>query len=122
MVVDASAPITIRTLANAIAYIDAIRQLDAATGIWYSLFPEGTQGYCTALQTAWINLRLRNSGTLAGSVYLKITRGDNGAIVWNQSYNLARNAYVDRNQISNGIPNTHLSLTVEVGHTYYTVM
>ena len=117
MVVDASAPITIHTLANAKAYIDAIRQLDSASGIWYSLFPEGAQGYCTALQTAWINLRLRNSGTLAGSVYLKITRGDTGAIVWNQSYSLAINAYVDIDQISFVMPNTDLTLTFEVGHT-----
>ena len=116
MVVDAIAPITIVTLANAHAYIDAIRQLNPATGIWYSLFPEGQQGYCTAEQTCWINLRLRNNGTLAGSVYLKITRGDTGAVIWNQSYNLAINAYVDIDQINFVMPNTDLALTFEIGH------
>jgi hypothetical protein len=117
MVVDASAPITIRVLANAYAHIDAIRQLDVNSGIWYSLFPEGEQGYCNANTTAFINLRLKNTGSAAGNVYLKITRGDNGAIVWNQSYNLAINAYVDIDQISFVMPYTDLALTFEVGHT-----
>ena len=116
MVVDAIAPITIRTLANAKAVIDAIRQLDSFTSIWYSLFPEGAQGYCTAEQTCWINLRLRNGGTLAGTVYLKVTRGDNGAIIWNQTYNLAINAYVDIDQINFVMPNADLALTFEIGH------
>lgn len=117
MVVDASAPITIRTIANPYAVIDAIRQLDPATSVWYSLYPEGQQGYCTAGQTCWINLRLRNGGSLAGSVYLKVTRGDNGAIVWNQSYNLAVNAYVDIDQINFVMPAADLLLTFEIGHT-----
>lgn len=117
MVVDASAPITIRTLANATAVIDAIRQLNSASGVWYNLYPEGQTGYCNASQPCWINLRLRNGGTISGSIYLKITRGDTGTVVWNQSYNLAVNAYVDIDQINFVMPNTDLILNFEVGHT-----
>lgn len=116
MVVDASANLTIITLANAYAHIDAIRQLDANSGIWYSLFPEGQQGYCTANALAWINLRLRNIGSLDGTVYLKITRTDNNQVIWDQSYTLAMNAYVDIDQINFTMPNYDLALTFEIGH------
>lgn len=117
MVVDGSATLTIRALAEAFAVIDAIRQLDASTGVWYSLYPEAQQGYCGAGALCWINLRLRNGGTLDGSVYLKITRGDNGAVIWNQSYSLAVNAYVDIDQINFTMPANDLALTFEIGHT-----
>ena len=117
MVVDASASITINVLANAHAYIDAIRQLDPATSIWYNLFPEGQQGYCTVDQTCWINLRLRNNGTAAGQIYLKITRQDINYMIWNQTYNLARDAYVDIDQISFVMPSSNLTLVVEIGHS-----
>ena len=117
MVVDATAPITIKVLANPYAHIDAIRQLDATTGIWYSLFPEAQQGFCNAGAIAWINLRLKNIGNVAGNVYLKITRGDTGAVVWDQSYSLAINAYVDIDQINFVMPSADLVLTFEIGHT-----
>lgn len=113
---DASAPLTIRTLANPVAVIDAIRQLDPATNTWYSLYPEGQQGYCTAGQTCWINLRLRNGGTRQGAVYLKITRQDIGAVIWNQSYTLAVNAYTDIDQINFVMPATDVTLVFEIGH------
>lgn len=116
MVVDATATITINTLAEAWAHIDAIRQLDPATSTWYSLFPEGQQGYCTAGQTCWINLRLGNYGTLDGTVYLKITRNDTGAVIWDQSYALAINQYVDIDQINFVMPNANIALTFEIGH------
>jgi len=117
MVVDASSSLTINKLASAHAYIDAIRQLDAASGIWYSLFPEAQQGQCTVGAVCWINMRLRNNGNGSGSCYLKITRGDTGIIIWNQSYSLGVNAYVDVDQISFVMPNANLALTFEIGHT-----
>lgn len=116
MVVDASATLTINTLANAYAFIDAIRQLDPATSSWYSLYPEGQQGYCTAGQTCWINLRLRNAGTLDGTLYLIVTRTDTNAQIWNQQYNLAIGAYVDIDQINFVMPNANIGLTFEIGH------
>jgi len=99
------------------AFIDAIRQLDSATSIWYSLFPEGQQGYCNVGAVCWINMRLRNNGNGMGSIYVKITRGDTGAVVWNQSYTLAENAYVDIDQINFVMPDVDLTLTFEIGHT-----
>jgi len=116
MVVDATAPITINVLANPYAHIDAMRQLDPATSIWYNLFPEGQQGYCTVDQTCWINLRLHNIGTAAGQVYLKITRTDINYIIWNQTYNLERDAYVDIDQISFIMPLSNITLVFEIGH------
>lgn len=117
MVVDVTGTITINTLANPVAVIDAIRELDGGTGVWYSIFPEAQQGYCTASQLCWINLRLRNGGTATGSVYLKITRQDTGAVIWNQSYSLPVGGYVDIDQINFTMPNTNISLAFEIGHT-----
>lgn len=115
MVVDAQASITINTLST-LAVIDAIRQLDPATGTWYSLFPEGQTGYCTAGQTCWINLRLRNGGDVAGTIYLKITRTDTGAVIWNQNYAQPIGGYVDIDQINFLMPNTDITLAFEIGH------
>lgn len=122
MVVDASAGITIKKLAAPHAFIDAIQQLDAYTGTWYLLYDASgvgtpTQGYCNVGALCWINMRLRNNGNAAGSIYLKITRTDNGAVIWNQSYSLAVNAYVDIDQINFIMPNSDLTLTFEIGHT-----
>jgi hypothetical protein len=115
MVVDATSTITIRTLANPHAFIDAVRQLDPATSIWYNLYPEGQQGYCTAARIGWINLRIRNDGTLAGTLYLKITKPD-GGIIFDKNYSLGVNAYYDEDQISFDMPATDLTLTFELGH------
>lgn len=121
MVVDGTAPITIKTLAEPHAFIVAIQQLDAKTGQWYLIYDStgvGTpvQGQCTAGATCWINLRLQNNGTLAGIVYIKITRTDTGAVILNRNYSLGINAYVDVTDISFVMPNVDLSLMFEIGH------
>lgn len=116
MVVDATGTISINAIAEAFAYIDAIRELDSKTGIWYSIFPEAQQGYCNVGATCWINLRLRNAGNGAGYIYIKITRADTGAIIWSQTYPLVPNAYVDIDQINFVMPSANLSLGFEIGH------
>lgn len=119
MVQDAASDITIIALdvpTAPWAHIDAIRLLDTATGVWYSIFPEGAQGYCTKGAISWINLRLKNAGTGAGTIYLKITRQDNGATVWDNSYSLDVNGYVDIDQINFVMPAADLTLRFEIGH------
>lgn len=118
MVVDGSAPITINVLAEAFAVIDAIRALDAAKGAWYSIYPEGQQALGTVGGTIWLNFRLRNGGGAAGNIYLKVTRNDTGAVIFNQQYSLGINAYVDiSNPAPNFVmPNASVSLQIEIGH------
>lgn len=118
MVVDAQAPITIRVLATPFAVLDAIRSLDSATGVWYSLYPEGQQGYCTKGYTCWLNFRIRNGGDAAGSVYVKISKND-GTVIYNQSWTLQVGEYFD---VSANGPNFVMgtvdeTLTFEIGHT-----
>ena len=107
--------IEIRTL-EAWAHIDAMRILDPATGIWYAVFPEGQQAFCHVGETCWLNLRLKNAGTTAGTLYLIIRRQDTGQVIWNQSYPLGVDQYVDIDQINFVMPAYNVSLYFEIGH------
>lgn len=83
--------------------------------MWYTPYPEGGSINGTAGATIWVNLRLRNTGTTAGYVYLILNRGDGGQI-YNNSFYLARNAYVDIDNISFIMPEYTLTLGFEIGH------
>lgn len=118
MVVDAQGTLVINVLGNPWAHIDAMRVLDAATGTWYSTFPEGQQAYCTAGALCWINLRLQNAGNISGTIYITMTRNDGGSISnGNQSFALAPGGYVDIDNISLTMPQGNLSINFEIGHS-----
>lgn len=116
MVMDAQGEVLIIALTAPKAFIDAIRFLDSATSVWYSLFPEGQQVYCTKGSGAWLNMRVRNAGDATGTLYLKVTRLDTGAVIFDSSWVDPAGGYHDIDSIGFTMPNDNLTLRFEIGH------
>ena len=77
--------------ANSKAYIYGLRQLDKSTGIWYDIFPEAQQGYCH--EGAWMTVTfgVQNTGTVAGTLYCKVTNLTTGVVIVNEQFYLTVN-------------------------------
>lgn len=107
--------ITVISTSPAHAYIYGIRQKDESTGVWYSIYPEGQTGHCTAGATLTLTFGVQNNGSASGTLYCTVTRLDTGAQIINEQFALALN---EQHEISVSItmPNSNLTLRFEIGH------
>lgn len=117
MVTDSSSPITINVLASPFAHINYLHQTDGATNFMYDIFPGLVQGQCNAGAACKFDMQIANIGNGSGSIYVKVTRNDTGVVLINQSVNLSPNQAFTVPQFSTLMPETNLSVTIEVGHT-----
>jgi len=118
LAVDAQTDVTITALAEAHAYLMAIRQLDVATGIWHNFYPEGEPMECTVGAECWINFGLQNDGSAAGTIYCKVTRLDTSTVIYNRSFSLGVGEYVEASTDAPHfvMPSSNVMLRIEIGH------
>jgi hypothetical protein len=116
MVQDATGNVVILAKPESKAFIDAIRILDTATGVWYAVFPENQQAQCTIGVQCWVNMRVRNIGTGRGNLYLKVTRLDTNEVVFDYNWWDDPQGYQDITNIGFIMPNSDLTLRFEIGH------
>ena len=115
LTVDQTQLLTINVLGNPVAQIAGIRVLDIATGIWYSVYPEGQPAYCTpGISNLVISYGVNNVGALDGVLYGKIINS-NGQTIHSDS------AYVPVGEMAYWEPifdmtAQNMNLTIEVGH------
>lgn len=117
MVQDSIGDITIIADTSAHAYINGIRTQDSSTGVYYSIYPEGQVGHCTAGATLSMWLGVVNNGSANGTLYCKVTRLDTNVVLINEVFVQNVGDVGKALSFTLTMPASNVSLSVEVGHS-----